>query len=136
MTPERLPEQPAHTQRTDADGRAELIRREERLVLTTEVHATERIHVERVVVTEQQTITVDVRREELRITREAIPAAASLAVGSQPVSPEPVVMILHEERVEVVTSIVPVERITLTRRRVTEDVVITESLGREEISRS
>lgn len=111
----------------------DVVRREERLLLGTEVHATERVRLERYIVTEQQTFTVDVSREEVRLVREPITGGTRLPAGTTVGDREPIVVVLHEEQVLVTKTVVPVERVTLHTHRVTEDQVVTETLGHEEV---
>ncbi|WKK71888.1 DUF2382 domain-containing protein [Rathayibacter oskolensis] len=57
-----------------------VIRSEERLEVTTVRTATERVRIRRVIVTEERTVTVSLRREELVIEREPLDGA----VGDSP----------------------------------------------------
>lgn len=116
------------------DTGVELVRREERLLVSTEVHATERVRLERFIVTEQRTVTVDVRHEEVRLTREPLDSGGPLPSTRQPSSDRaPVVVVLREEQVVVSTTVVPVERVTLTVHTVTEDHLVDAVLGHEEV---
>jgi uncharacterized protein (TIGR02271 family) len=115
------------------DGRAEVTLHDERLRVGTERHATERIRLERVVVTEQRTITVDVSHEEIRLTRGPVSGDTRLPGG--PVADrEPVVVVLHEERVVVTKTVVPVERVTLTIHAVTRDEPVVDTVRREAVT--
>ncbi|MCM6762353.1 YsnF/AvaK domain-containing protein [Rathayibacter sp. ZW T2_19] len=104
---------------------------EERLEVSTRRFATERIRLERVVVTEQRTITVDVRREEIRLVREPLEGGEPLPAGGEHSPAEPIVVVLHEERIEIVRTIVPVERVTLRVASVAGELDVTEELRRE-----
>lgn len=90
---------------------------EERLHVETERVPRTRVRLRKVVVTEQRTMTVPVRREEYRLIREPIVDGEPVTGGSIGADEQEVV--LHEERVVVTTEVVPVERVRL----VTEDVV-------------
>jgi uncharacterized protein (TIGR02271 family) len=111
---------------------------EERLVVSTRRFATERVRLERVVVTEQRTITVDVRREEIRLVREPIDDGEPLPAGTVPPPAEPIVMVLHEERVSISKTVVPVERVTLRVTSVEGEREVSAGLRREvvEVDRS
>ncbi|PTL72265.1 hypothetical protein C1I63_05000 [Rathayibacter caricis DSM 15933] len=104
---------------------------EERLVVSTRRFATERVRLERVVVTEQRTITVDVRREEIRLVREPLPGDDPLPGDGAAAPVEPVVVILHEERIGITRTVVPVERVTLRVASVAGERDVTAELRRE-----
>ncbi|OOB92336.1 YsnF/AvaK domain-containing protein [Rathayibacter sp. VKM Ac-2630] len=104
---------------------------EERLAVSTRRFATERVRLERVVVTEQRTITVDVRREEIRLVREPLEGGDPLPGGGAAAPVEPVVVILHEERIGITRTVVPVERVTLRVSSVAGERDVTEELRRE-----
>ncbi|KQO62687.1 YsnF/AvaK domain-containing protein [Curtobacterium sp. Leaf261] len=116
---------------TDARDVA-VVRHEEQLRVSTDVVATERVRLERVVVTEQRTITVDVSHEEIRLTREPIVGGGPVPADA-PAARGPVVVVLHEERIALVRTVVPVERVTMTTRSVTEDVLVAEDLRYEDV---
>lgn len=115
-----------------------MIRSEEQLHVATTTRASERVRLRKYVVTEERTITVSIRREELRLEREPI-----TDVGSEPEAAAPSLrvdapaeqyeMVLHEEQVFVEKRVVPVERVTLTKEVVTEQKQITEQVRREQI---
>ncbi|OII37077.1 hypothetical protein BIU98_16615 [Curtobacterium sp. MMLR14_010] len=111
-----------------------VVRYEEHLLVGTEVHATERVRLERYIVTEQRTITVDVRREEVRFTREPVDGGPALSPDSGVPTREPIVVVLHQEEVVVSKRIVPVERVTLTVHTVTEDRAVDAVLRHEEVT--
>lgn len=117
---------------TSPEPAANVILHEERLAVTTQRYATERVTIERVIITEQRTITVDVRHEELRITREALDDE-SVSTADTAMTLDPLVVILHEEQIDVTKTVVPVERVTVQTHSVTEDQQVTEILGREVI---
>ncbi|MDY0913621.1 YsnF/AvaK domain-containing protein [Rathayibacter festucae] len=110
---------------------AEVVLHEERLLVSTRRHATERVRVRRVVVTEQRTITVEVRREELRITREPIADGSPLPDAIAAAPQEPIVVILREERIALTRTVVPVERVTVRVASVAGARDVTASLRHE-----
>jgi uncharacterized protein (TIGR02271 family) len=130
MTDRHVP-QPTHGD--DAPEFA-VVRHEEHLLVGTEVHATERVRLERYIVTEQRTITVDVRREEVRLTREPVADGHALSADSVVPTREPIVVVLHREEVVVSKRIMPVERVTLTVHTVTEDRAVDAVLRHEEVT--
>lgn len=128
MTPPSAPTPP------NPQGTHEVILSEEHLVVTTQRRATERVRLQRVIVTEQRTITVDVSHEEVRLVREPLDPDNELGIMPAVADREPVRMILHEERVSLVRSTVPAERVTLSIHDVTNAATVTETLRREEAS--
>lgn len=113
-----------------SDG-PELTRSEERLAVSTEPVPATRVRLRKVVVTEQQTITVAVRHEELVIEREAIEDGVPDPAGA--IGEAERELVLYEERVVVTKEVVPVERVRLTKRRVTEDREVTGEVRKERI---
>jgi uncharacterized protein (TIGR02271 family) len=111
---------------------AEVILSEEHLLVTTERRAVERVVLRKVIVTERQTITVDVSHEEIRLTHEPVAGGTVVQAGALPAAREPVVMILHEEQITVSRTIVPVERVTLTTTPVPGVFVVKETIRHEE----
>lgn len=112
--------------------RTGLTRSEERLRVGTETVPIERVRLERVVVTEERTVTVEVSREEIRLSREPITGSEG-ALGARAGDRAPIVVVLHEEQVVVTKTVVPVERVTLHVDVVTDERQISESLRREQI---
>lgn len=104
---------------------------EERLRVRMERVPSSRVRLRKVVVTEQRTVTVPVRREEYRLVREPIPdgrpvEGAGIASGEQEV-------VLYEERVVLTTEVVPVERIRLVKEEVVVPRQVTGEVRRERI---
>jgi stress response protein YsnF len=121
-----------------------MTRSEERLVPSTEVYEVGRARLRKYVVTEEVQITVQVRREELRLERGSIPAHAQTLVEDPDVfgppeafsGPEggPIFEVtLHEERPVVTTEIVPVERVRLAKVVRTENHVVSGVVRKERI---
>ena len=117
-----------------------VIRSEEQLKIGLETRAGSRVKISKHVVAEQVTQTVTVRREELRIER--IPIADDEGVTSVDVPDggdhhelvdQDWEIVLYEERVILTKVVVPVERIRLGTRTVTEEVTVAEELRSERI---
>jgi uncharacterized protein (TIGR02271 family) len=119
--------------RDDAVDVTDLILSEEHLLVTTERRAVERVVLQKVIVTERRTITIDVSHEEIRLTREPVDEGTVIQAGARPAPREPVVMILHEEQITVSRTVVPVERVILTTTSVPEALVVEGTIRHEEI---
>lgn len=106
-----------------------------------------RIRLERVIVTEERTVTVTLRHEELRIHRDDLldpDAVGDDLIGTDligtdrvrtPARPEPPLpfsIVLSAERPVFSVETVPVERITVDRTVVTELREVTEAVRREQ----
>ena len=85
------------------------------------------------VVTENQTFTVPVRRQEVRLVYDPLPENEQTIASGGP-SEDTVEVILHAERVQITTQIVPVERVRMVRRVVTTGQTITEPVRSEQIA--
>ena len=108
-----------------------MLRSEERLRAGTETVESSRVRLRKRVVTSQQKITVPIRREEVRVTREPVePGEAGTGAG---IGEEEREVILHEERAVVSKEIVPVERISLGVETVRENREVSDTVRREEI---
>ncbi|MGY1663673.1 PRC and DUF2382 domain-containing protein [Geodermatophilus sp. SYSU D00705] len=133
---------PAH----DAGGT--MTRTEEQLRVGTERVATTRARLVKYVVTEQVTITVPIRREEIRV--EHVPVDSPDPVPGESLSPDadraaptaaatdgspglPDEIVLHAERPVVSVEVVPVERVRLRTDVVTGQEQVTEQVQREQI---
>jgi stress response protein YsnF len=121
-----------------------MTRSEERLVASTEVYEAGRARLRKHVVTEEVQITVQVRREELRLEREPIAEGGRELVHDPDVfgprevfeTPEGGVIYevtLHEERPVVTTEIVPVERVRLSKLVHTDAHVFAGEVRKERI---
>ena len=112
----------------DGDEGAEMTVSEEQLVVDTQARATERVRVRKRVVTEEVTLTIPLRREELVIEREPIePGAAEAPADAQIVDAEFDFLLLAEQPV-IEKRIVPVEQI-----RVRKDVIVEEELVSDQV---
>jgi uncharacterized protein (TIGR02271 family) len=111
-----------------------MTRSEERLHVGTEQREAGRARLRKHVVTEQQQVTVPVTREEVRLEREPITEANRDAATSGPeISEEVHELTLHEERPVVDKEAVPVERVRLGTKEVTDEVQVSEEIRKEEI---
>jgi len=117
-----VPDAPDETvARAPADDRPVTITRsEERLVAATERIAVERVRLQKFVVEEEQTFTVTVRREEVRLVREPVEGVGAL-LPDPPLQDREFTMVLSEERVVVTKETVPVERVRLVTQVVTDE---------------
>jgi uncharacterized protein (TIGR02271 family) len=111
-----------------------MTRSEERLSVGTQKVETGRARLRKYVVTEQQTVTVPVTHEEVRLEREPITDAnRGDALAGPDLSDEEHEVVLTEERPVVQKETVPVERVRLDTETVTEQRQVTEDVRREEI---
>lgn len=135
-------DQDAHGQRvpTEAHGTAEvttdeaMTRSEEQLKVGTEKVVTGKARLRKFIVTEQQNVTVPVRREEVTLEREPITDGnVGDAIDGPELSEEEHEMTLHEEQVVVDKNVVPVERVTMAKNIVSQDQEVTEDVRKEQI---
>jgi uncharacterized protein (TIGR02271 family) len=111
-----------------------MTRSEERLNVGTETREGGRARLRKYVVTEQETVTVPVSREEVRIEREPITDAnRGEALAGPAISEEEHEVVLREERPVVEKEAVPVERVRLDTETVTEQQQVTEEVRKEQI---
>jgi stress response protein YsnF len=119
-----------------------MTRSEERLRVGTERVATTRARLVKYVVTEEVTLTVPVRREEIRV--EQVPVDAPDPGPGESLSPDtgagggtssglPDEIVLHAERPVVSVEVVPVERVRLRTDVVTEQQQVTDQVQREQV---
>ena len=95
---------------------------------------TGRARLRKYIVTEQQTVTVPVSHEEVRLEREPITDAnIGNATSGPDLSEEEHEVTLSAERVVVNKETVPVERVRLDKETVTENQQVSEELRKEEI---
>lgn len=112
-----------------------MTRSEQRLNVGTQRVETDRVRLRKHVVTEQQTVTVPVSHEEVRIEREPITEAnRGDALNGPDLSDEEHEVVLTEERPVVQKETVPVERVRLGTETVTEQQQVTEEVAHEEIA--
>ena len=108
-----------------------MTRSEERLRISSETVAVGRVRLRKYLVTEQQTFTVAVTREEIALDHEDIPEHDQVPDGTGPLGPDDVELVRYEERVVITKEVVPVERIHLMRRVVTADHSVVGEVRRE-----
>jgi uncharacterized protein (TIGR02271 family) len=121
--------------RPAGEERITVIRSEERLDVTTAWTPTERLRVRKVVVTEERTVTVTLRREELVIEREPLdPVHLDGAEGpSSGATPESITLVLHAEEPVLTTRVVPVERVHVMIDRIVAMQSTTETMRKERV---
>lgn len=111
-----------------------MTRSEEQLKVGTEKVQAGRARLRKYVVTENETVTVPVTREEVRIEREPITDAnRGDALDGPDISEEEHEVVLTEERPVVAKETVPVERVRLEKDAVTEQETVTEEVRKEQI---
>jgi uncharacterized protein (TIGR02271 family) len=111
-----------------------MTRSEEELRVGTETRERGRARLRKYVVTEQQTVTVPVQREEVRVEREPITDANLDDATSGPdISEEEHEVTLREEEVVVDKRAVPKERVRLDTETVTEERQVSEEVRKEQI---
>ena len=111
-----------------------MTRSEERLQVGTEQVAAGRARLRKHIVTEQQTVTVPVQHEEVRLETEPITDAnVDAATDGPALSEEEHEVTLNAEHVVVDKETVPVERVRLGTETVTEQQQVSEDVAHEEI---
>lgn len=118
--------------REPSEDAPEVVLHEERLRVEARGMA-RRVRVRKAVVTEQQQVTVTVRREVLHV--EEVPGDAGLVEvpDADAAPPEPLELVLHTEEVEVVTRVVPTERVRVHVDRVESTQQVAADLRRERV---
>jgi len=92
---------------------------------------TGRARLRKFVVTEEQTVTVPVTHEEVRVVRE--PLSPGDSVDDVTIGEAQTDVVLTEERVVVGKETVPVEKVQLGTEAVTEQQQVTEAVRKEQI---
>ena len=111
-----------------------MTRSEEQLNVGTTTREAGKARLRKYVVTEEQTVTVPVTHEEVRLEREPITDAnVGDAMAGAEISEEEHEVTLHEEQVVVQKQAVPVERVKLGTETVTEEQQVTEQVRKEQI---
>jgi uncharacterized protein (TIGR02271 family) len=111
-----------------------MTRSEEELRVGTQARERGRARLRKYVTTEQQTVTVPVQREEVRVEREPITDANLDAATSGPdISEEEHEVTLREEEVVVDKRAVPKERVRLDTETVTDERQVSEDVRKEQI---
>jgi uncharacterized protein (TIGR02271 family) len=133
--PPPLPADAAATTELPPTGEApaELTRSEEQLVVDTEARPAERVRLRKRVVTEEVTVTIPLRREELVIEREPIePGTAEAPADAQIVEADFDFVLLAEQPV-IEKRVVPVEQIRLHKEVVVEEETISDHVRKERV---
>jgi uncharacterized protein (TIGR02271 family) len=111
-----------------------MTRSEEELQVGTRTQEAGRARLRKYVVTEQQTTTVPVTHEEVRLEREPITEGnVGAAVDGPTISEEEHEVVLHEEVPVVSTEARPVERVRLDTETVTEEQAVSGEVRKEQI---
>jgi uncharacterized protein (TIGR02271 family) len=111
-----------------------MTRSEERLHVGTQRVEAGRARLRKYVVTENQTVTVPVSREEVHVEREPITDAnIGDALDGPAISEEEHEVTLHAEQPVVEKEAVPVERVRLDTETVTEQRQVSDSVRKEQI---
>lgn len=116
--------------RTDVDGNS-VVRHEEQVNVSTERVQTGRARLRKRVVTEHETITVPVEREEVEIVRE--PIGEGQAHDGASLGEEDVEVTLTEERPVVDKEVVAKERVGLDKNVVQDQERVQTEVAREEV---
>lgn len=124
----------AGTERSSADlgGKEELIRSEEQLHIGTEEYESGKARLHKYVVTENVTRTVPVTHEEVRVVREPL-RPGDKATGRSDITEQDVEVTLHAERATMRKETVPVERVRMETKKVTEQKEVSAELRKEQI---
>ncbi|MFC7753127.1 YsnF/AvaK domain-containing protein [Tsukamurella soli] len=119
------------TPHTGADEQNRLVRSEERLDVDTTCAEAGRARLRKFVVTEEQTITVPVTREEVSVVREPIDDPS--VVGQSRIGDDATEVTLHEDQVRVTKKTVPVERVGLEVHDVQDEQTVSDQVRKERI---
>jgi uncharacterized protein (TIGR02271 family) len=111
-----------------------MTRSEEELRVGTERREAGRARLRKYVVTEHEQRTVPVRREEVRVEREAIHEGnVDEALEGPEISEEEHEVVLHEERPVAETEVVPKERVRLSTEERTDQETVSAEVRKERI---
>jgi uncharacterized protein (TIGR02271 family) len=111
-----------------------MTRSEEELRVGREKVERGRARLRKYVTTEEQTVTVPVTREEVRVEREPITEGNRSAAMSGPaISEDEHEVVLHEDRPVVSTEARPVERVRLEKETVTDEERVSGEVRKEHI---
>ncbi|MFF3394056.1 DUF2382 domain-containing protein [Streptomyces sp. NPDC002669] len=124
----------AGSERSAADpgGKEEMIRCEEQLQVGTEEYESGKARLHKYVVTENVTRTVPVTHEEVRLVREPLQPGDRPA-GRADIREQDIEVTLHAERATTRKETVPVERVRMETRKVTEQKEVSAELRKEQI---
>jgi uncharacterized protein (TIGR02271 family) len=111
-----------------------MTRSEEELRVGTTQREAGRARLRKYVVTEEETVTVPVQREEVRVEREPITDAnIDDAMDGPAISEEEHEVVLHAEEPVVEKRAVPKERVRMDKDAITEQETVTEQVRKERI---
>lgn len=111
-----------------------MTRSEEQLRVGTASQEAGRARLRKYVTTEQETVTVPVRKERAVIEREPVTDAnVGSATDGPAISEEEHEVVLNEERVVVDKDVAPVERVRLGTETVTDEQTVSEEVRKEQI---
>jgi uncharacterized protein (TIGR02271 family) len=111
-----------------------MTRSEERLRVGTTSEQAGRARLRKYVVTEQETVTVPVRKERAVLETEPITEGnVNSAMSGPAISEEEHEVVLHEERPVVEKTATPVERVRLGTEEIVEERTVTEDVRKEQI---
>ena len=120
--------------RTADTDDASMVRSEEQLKVSTQQQEAGRATLRKHVVTERQTVTVPVMHEEARVVREPITAENyDRAMDGPELTDREYEVTLEAEKPVVEKEVVPVERVRLDKRTVTEQQQVTAEVRKEQI---
>lgn len=114
------------------DNAATIILREEHLHAGTEIREAAKVRFRKVIVTEEKTITVIVRHEELRVDQLIITDGKVVSSSEIPADREQAI-ILREEVPVVTMTTRAVEAVNITVDRVTSQQTLTDQVRKERI---
>lgn len=140
----------ARTQTSRPEGDYSMTRSEEQLRVGTEIRETERVRLVKRVVTEDVTMTVQIRREELVVERVPVKDGAPFYDDGQnsyteaererlysavetAFNGDTVEVVLYEEKPRVEMDVVPIERVRVRREARTHDEVVSGQVRKEVI---
>jgi len=136
--PQPAPPPPVRRLPPDDQLPAEMVRSEEELHVTTVWRPAEVLRLRKVVVTEEVTINVSLRREEIRV--EHVPVTAGVteselaALTSEATDVNGSELVLLEEQPVVEKRLVPYERVRFTKAVVTEERQVADQVRKERIT--
>ncbi|MHA7218945.1 PRC and DUF2382 domain-containing protein [Arthrobacter sp. MDT1-48-3] len=124
------------THTRDEGGTPWVVRSEERLRVGTEQYEAARVRLRKYVVTEEATMTVPLKREEIRIEVEPISSPVRLEAEGVPFQEQSVELVAHEELAVLSKETVPVERVSMKTVEVAGRTTVREEVRKERIASS
>lgn len=120
----------------DEGGTPWVVRSEERLRVGTEQYEAARVRLRKYIVTEEATMTVPLKREEIRIEVEPISSPVRLEAEGVPFQEQSVELVAHEELAVLSKETVPVERVSMRTVEVAGRTTVREEVRKERIASS